>query len=92
MGMKLCILRLISEKTASLGKASYCGLTVIRQVLEKNLQWHMSTLGESKNFSNKTVLLQNFALLARCPVFDHLPAWLNTADVWGCCSGVQNNI
>lgn len=84
--------RSISEKTASLGKASYCGLTVIRQVLKNNLQWQLSTLGESKNFDNKIVLLQNFALLAHCLVFDHLAAWLNTAYVWGCCSGVQNNI
>lgn len=89
-GCEIVILRSISEKTTRLGKASYCCLTVMRQVLEKNLQWQVSTLGDSKNFSNKIV--QNFALLAHCPVFDHIAAWLNTPYVWGCCSGVQNNI
>lgn len=27
------------------------------------------------------VLLQNLALLAHCPIFDHVAAWLNTACV-----------
>lgn len=46
--MVMELLRSVSEQTGSLGQASYCGFTIIIQVLENNLQ--LSTLGGSKNF------------------------------------------
>lgn len=63
--MVMKLLKSISEKTASLGKASYCGFTIIIQVLENNLQ--VSTLGGSKNFQqNGATAKLGFACTLSC--------------------------